>query len=773
MKLLGKAESLDLLYKVFKTKNLKIPDYFYFSKKKYFRSKKNIILKIKKFSKKNSLIVRSSAVDEDKNNFSNAGRYSSLVIQKNIKIEKIITFLDNYIKQFKSLKDKIVVQQFIQKVDISGVVFTKDINLDVPYYLINYDKSGKTNLITSGAKNDKKRQLVIYKKNIKKNKFSHLLKACNILEKLLKNDRLDIEFCIRGNITYLLQARSLPKPKGGLKRVNYSKKEFDNFLINIEKKIIKLKESNPTLPGNCTFFTNMADWNPAEMIGEKPNPLALSLYKELITDQVWREQRERYGYKNVFPNILLFSFAGSPYIDLRTDLNSFLPSAIDFSKSNIILNKYLNIFKKNINIHDKIEFNLIETCYSFNSHKRLKKIFPKKILHDYLIELEKITKNILFSNILLEEKKKIEYLSLNIKDIIKKKISNIQRIFYLIEIIKKHGTLPFAGLARCAFISQRILLDLKEMELITQAEFTNFFNSLNTITSNFANDYTKLSNKKLSKNSFLEKYGHLRPSTYNINSLNYKEGFPIYFSKNFNKSKKNNKKITFTKKFLIDKLMKKKLNITFPKFIKFAKESIVLREKAKFIFTKGIDEIFKNLLQLGKEIKISRNDMSFVNIKNIINYHSTLEARKLKTAIQEEIKKNKMEFDIMKMIKLPDVIKSHKDIYFFEESFNKINFITLETVTGECVELKNKKTNSLKNKIVLIKNADPGYDYIFNNKIKGLITQYGGSNSHMAIRCLELNIPASIGVGKLQYENLKKSKKILMDCNKKMLIIIK
>ena len=127
----------------------------------------------------------------------------------------------------------------------------------------------------------------------------------------------------------------------------------------------------------------------------------------------------------------------------------------------------------------------------------------------------------------------------------------------------------------------------------------------------------------------------------------------------------------------------------------------------------------------------------------------------------------------MKMIKLPDVITSHKDIYFFEESFNKINFITLETVTGECVELKNKKTTSLKNKIVLIKNADPGYDYIFNNKIKGLITQYGGSNSHMAIRCLELNIPASIGVGKLQYENLKKSKKILMDCNKKMLIIIK
>ena len=40
MKLLGKAESLDLLYKVFKTKNLKIPDYFYFSKKNILNIKK-------------------------------------------------------------------------------------------------------------------------------------------------------------------------------------------------------------------------------------------------------------------------------------------------------------------------------------------------------------------------------------------------------------------------------------------------------------------------------------------------------------------------------------------------------------------------------------------------------------------------------------------------------------------------------------------------------------------------------------------------------------
>ena len=55
----------------------------------------------------------------------------------------------------------------------------------------------------------------------------------------------------------------------------------------------------------------------------------------------------------------------------------------------------------------------------------------------------------------------------------------------------------------------------------------------------------------------------------------------------------------------------------------------------------------------------------------------------------------------------------------------------------------------LKNKIIMIKSADPGYDYLFSKKISGLITQYGGANSHMAVRCAELGIPAVIGVGNI------------------------
>ena len=51
--------------------------------------------------------------------------------------------------------------------------------------------------------------------------------------------------------------------------------------------------------------------------------------------------------------------------------------------------------------------------------------------------------------------------------------------------------------------------------------------------------------------------------------------------------------------------------------------------------------------------------------------------------------------------------------------------------------------------IVVIENADPGFDWIFSHKIKGLITKFGGINSHMSIRCEELNVPAIIGLEKI------------------------
>jgi len=70
----------------------------------------------------------------------------------------------------------------------------------------------------------------------------------------------------------------------------------------------------------------------------------------------------------------------------------------------------------------------------------------------------------------------------------------------------------------------------------------------------------------------------------------------------------------------------------------------------------------------------------------------------------------------------------------------------------------------LAGKIVLVRNADPGYDWLFSRNIAGLITAYGGVNSHMAIRAAEFGLPAAIGIGETLFEELMRSPVLSLDC---------
>ena len=69
----------------------------------------------------------------------------------------------------------------------------------------------------------------------------------------------------------------------------------------------------------------------------------------------------------------------------------------------------------------------------------------------------------------------------------------------------------------------------------------------------------------------------------------------------------------------------------------------------------------------------------------------------------------------------------------------------------------------LSGRIAVIPAADPGYDWIFSRGIIGFVTEYGGANSHMAIRAGELNIPAVIGAGKKLFDKVKNASVVEID----------
>lgn len=756
MKFYNKALTLKKL----KCKNALIPKLIIIKADDFYKRKDKTVNRIiNTFSKKDLLITRSSSIEEDKSTKSNAGKFESILNIPNKK-KNLENAINKVLNSYKKKNNSILfVQKMISDCNFSGVITTCNLNNQAPYYVVNYYDGKDTSAATSGKANTKNYFQFKYNSKIGDKKFKKVIKLAKELEKKFKNNYLDIEFGVKKNKIFLFQVR----PIAIKNKIIFDKKKFELALLKLKNKIIKLKKRNHNLFGKTSYFGVMPDWNPAEMIGIKPKALALSLYQELITDFIWAKNREKYGFSDLTSNHLMSSFLGTPFIDIRVDFNSWLPKNLDINTKEKLLNYYLSVFKNNNTFHDKIEFKILLTCFNAETDNKLKNI-KKEILKDkekkeLKEELKKITVNSILK--IDEEIEKIKILKKKQEIVHKSKIYSIDKIYWFIEDCKRYGTEPFAGLARSGFIAVELLNSMTKKGIIEKEEKDLFFKNLKTITSEIIKD------KRLSKEEFCKKYGHLRPSTYDILSKNYKENYQSLFKLNQKKIKKIG-----IKKFILSKKSKirivkfiKTLNsdISLEKFMDFLSKGIQFREFSKFVFTKSIDHIFNEIKYLSKRNKINFSKLSHLNIKIIKELYYNLNNESVKDVLESNIKKNSIDFNFNKYVELPQIIIKPDDVFYFTEKMGKPSFFGDKIVEKEIYYLEKNNFKLLDNKIICIRGADPGYDFIFDHQISGLITEYGGTNSHMSIRCSELNIPAAIGVGSITFNNLIKSKKVNLD----------
>ena len=65
-----------------------------------------------------------------------------------------------------------------------------------------------------------------------------------------------------------------------------------------------------------------------------------------------------------------------PYVDVRVDFNSWIPSNLNNKISEKLINFYLDKLKKYPQFHDKIEFEIAFTCFTFSIKERIDQL-PK------------------------------------------------------------------------------------------------------------------------------------------------------------------------------------------------------------------------------------------------------------------------------------------------------------------------------------------------------------------------------------------------------------
>ena len=749
-------------------KDAKVLDLYIFYAKNYLNNKEKILKDILGIFNED-MIVRSSSLNEDTNFSSNAGGFDSVLAVKanskdlDLAIQKVISSYENL-----NDKDEIFVQPMLKSVSMAGVVFTADIDTLAPYYIVNYDESGSTDSVTSGKDNNLKTFICLKNKIalLKDKRLSKLLKVCEFLQDLFTNEFLDIEFAFSNDELYIFQVRNIVIKDKVLKQ----NLNIEDSLTKLYKKIQKLNKEHLGVLGDKAIFGVMPDWNPAEIIGLRPRNLSLSIYKELITDNVWAYQRDNYAYRNLRSNPLLISFMGLPYIDVRVSFNSFVPKDLNELISKKLINYYLNELNSNKDKHDKVEFDIVYSCYYFGISNKLKKLLSFSFNENELKRIEfsllNLTNNLIKNSLHKKDITRSAILEEKYEQIINLDISLVDKIYWLNEYIKRYGTLPFAGVARSAFIAMQFLNSMLNEGIFTKDDYSKFLKSLNTVSKQLSKDI-----HILNKKDFLEKYGHLRPGTYDILSKRYDQNYDEYFSETNDFIEEND--FVFTKE-QIDKieilLIENGLEIDFNTFISFIKEAIEGREYVKFVFTKALSRILEYIKDLGAKLGFDRDDLSYLDYKQVLNLYSSLNHMDLKEIFSNNIKLNKDLYEYTKVLKLPSLITKEEDVFMFFMQKEEANFIGLKTIKAKLVLEENIHKEDLKGKIICIKSADPGYDFLFSKNIAGLITCFGGANSHMAIRCAELGIVAIIGCGEERFNEYSKAKVISIDAlNKKVI----
>ena len=764
----GKAQTL--LNLDGKLQFARIPHILTISYSQWIKSRVECVdLLVQQFPKSN-FAVRSSAKSEDGNEHSNAGAF---LTKLNVHINDIESAVEEVFSSYQSTdwSEIILIQPMLENVIRSGVAFSHDPNTCSPYRVVNWSENSDTSVVTAGRHPGRIWHQV---KDFSGDKPTGISDVINLLEEvseIFDEQPVDIEFAVtlNGNvqIVWLLQVRKLI-----LSRRTESRLEQNRRLHEIELNIERSQKRNPFLVGNTTVFGIMPDWNPAEILGIRPKPLALSLYRELITDSIWAYQRNNYGYRNLRSFPLMSQFFGLPYVDVRVSFNSFIPSDLPDKLAEKLVNHYINRLISEPTLHDKVEFEIVFSCFAFDFSNEKKRLlddgFSQEECKAIAKSLLKLTRNVVNpkSGIYKSDEKKIARLREGRELILNSDLGTIGNIYWLIEEAKRYGTLPFAGLARAGFIAIQLLKSLVNIQIITLDDYVDFLSSVSTVSKELIIDRNKL---QLAE--FLEKYGHLRPGTYDILSPRYDENPDLYFSENSTKNRLKQIDFKFTEnqmKSIDDLLCDCDFGVDANELLQFIREGIQLREYSKFEFTKNLSDALSQIARFAKELEISKEDMSFCDYGVLKGIHVATSWNK--SVVMEAIEAGKLSYGESLKTLLPPLITKPSDVRGFEWPTTTPNFITNKQITARVAKSLDKEF--LKGSIVCIPNADPGFDWIFSYQIAGLITAWGGANSHMAIRANELNIPSVIGAGEILFRDWASSHTLFIDCANKLVKVV-
>jgi len=726
------------------------------------------------------LVVRSSAIGEDGFAASGAGRFDSVLDVDGGQPARLRQAVEQVLASYGAVQaeHQVLVQRLVTDIALSGVAMTRTLSHGAPYRVINFDaESGLPDAVTAG-RGEALRTLYWHRDSRTlpagaPAALAGLLPALREIEALVGHDSLDIEFIIgpAGQV-HVLQIRPITVDHDHWAGTDDLVR---GALCDARRHFRQLQPPAPGVLGQRALFSVMTDWNPAEMIGTRPRRLAVSLYADLITRDVWSRQRCEYGYRSLAPQPLMQGFAGHAYIDVRASLNSFVPADLPDALAERLVALGIDRLAAQPHLHDKVEFELVFSCLTLDFAQRAQGLLDAGFTPDDLALLQASLARLTrrgFDRV-AGDLAALDRLAQRQQRVAASGLPPLRQALVLLDDCRSEGTLPFAHLARAGFIAMALLNSAVVTGVISVQQRADYLRSVATVATAYRDDGASLQGGNLTQAAFLERYGHLRPGTYDITVPSYADDPVRYLDlAEAGCTGQHQAPLPWPDdcwRQFDSALAALGLPVGAPCIDAFLRAAIAGREAAKFTFTRSLSRALDQIAAFGRQIGLSRDDLSYLSLTDL----RAVDSGELHSAVADELRRraaqSRLAHALALGIELPPLLRDEADFDGFVQPVALPNFIGTGRVTAAvvCIDDGTAPTASLAGRIVLSRQADPGCDWLFAHGIAGLVTAYGGANSHMAIRAAEFGLPAAIGVGEPRYQQLAACLRLMLDCGQR------
>lgn len=480
----------------------------------------------------------------------------------------------------------------------------------------------------------------------------------------------------------------------------------------------------------------MPDWNPAELLGEHPRPLARSLFGELISNRSWAQARACLGYAEV-RGPLLRAIGGRPYVRVERSLRSLLPASLARSHADALIAAQLQRLQADPSLHDKLEFEIATGSYEYARSWRHRYPMLSSDTHAALEQALRAQLPELLDPTALARAYEGARFALRTRHDWPAADAPLQAWRRALRRVRDHYALPFAQSARRCFAYELLLQSAVSEGALSPAALAQWRASAHGI---------------YGDGDAAHWFQALRPGTFEITHPCYGDRFehllppaaghrPAARVPSALESLHRQHAIAFDGGALLRGFV-------------LAHQA---RDWGKLALSLALSEGLERLVLQARVRGHTREDLSWLRLRELDD--NALPRwpdmiRRAREAHAEEA-----------LLRLPTLWRAGEDVDGLVLAPGHPTYIGSGRVWAQTRVVDHDSTPSTlpPRQVLLMERCEPGFDWVYGRRPLALVTAYGGPNAHVALRAHELGCPALLGVGREMLQQMAGSPAIEID----------